>query len=180
MEPMTAHARPRRPVGWIVTTTLLVVGLIGAGIYGVLAYGWANDWQQEATAWEESALEWEAEAEEVAEQLEDTEAELEAREEDLADRDEQIDELEDRLAEVTAGREQARDEVAALADQSLLLSSVGAALADCVDDLFDWMGSQPGAYASQTQVDLYFDRGYRIAETCAAAHADFDVLMGQL
>ena len=177
---MTAHAWPRRPVGWIVTVALLAVGLLGASIYATLAYGWANDWQQEATAWQESASEWETQAEELSDELEVTESELAEREEELSARDEQIDELEDRLAEVTAGREQARDEIAALADQSLLLSSVGAALADCVDDLFDWMGSQPGIYATQTQMDRYFDRGFRIAETCAEAQADFDILMGNL
>lgn len=167
---------------------------VGVGVYGAVTYQSARDWEERAgvmqdqrdnLAEEKSAVEGEladteAELVDTETQLNDTQAQLEETEAELGDTEAELVETEDRLADVTAGREAARDTAARLADDLDVAAVVGADLSVCVDDLFGWLGSQPSYSSGGVAWELYFERGFEIADVCGQAQGNFNTFLQAL
>lgn len=178
------QTRARLSVGWIVVTVVLVLALVGVGLFATVTYERASRWQAQSEQFEAELEETSAELEDTRGTLEETQGTLDETEQELADREDEVADLEGRVSEVAAEREQARDEVARLNDDLDLaasvvdqLSAIGVDLSICVDDLFQWIGQPPHTYDTEATWDAYFDRGAAIAEVCAQARDDFDTFL---
>lgn len=154
----------------MVATAIASTLALAGGAYGLVAYGWATDWEHEA--------------ERRGADLAATEEELTATSDDLEDATERITDLRETVADLAAAREEVRDalaqrndELSLSADLNVLLADIGAGMANCVDSLFSWMGSQPSTFDAAFVWNAYWDRGFSIARQCGEAVELYDTLL---
>lgn len=170
----------RRPWGWILTAAVAGAAAVAIGVYAAITYQDARNWQAEAEELRTRVVDLEARRDELSEELTNTREELSTTRSDLGDVEGTLERTEQRLANVTAQREQARDEVARLADERDLAAVVGADLSTCVDDLFNWLAATPSYLAGQTTWNRYFAQGDAIANICGQARGNFDAFIQAL